>query len=53
MKRFANATPPPVVVPVVVVAVNVHVPLAIVPPVHREESYKVPPMPPSLKYSRD
>lgn len=36
MKRFANATAPPVVVPVIAVAVDVHVPL-VVPTVQRDE----------------
>jgi hypothetical protein len=36
MKRVATTRKPPVVIPVIVVAVDVHVPLA-VPPVERRE----------------
>lgn len=39
MKRFADAGEPPVVIPVVVVAVDVHVAL-VVPPVERDELYR-------------
>ena len=35
MKRVAEAGKPPVVVPVVVVAVDVHVALVVVPPIKR------------------
>ena len=53
MKRVADAAEPPVVVPVVaVVAVDVHVTLA-VPPVERDESYKTPSLPPSIECSPD
>jgi hypothetical protein len=38
MKRIAHATEPPIVVPVIVVAVDVHVPL-VVPPVERDEHF--------------
>ena len=51
MKRFANADTPPVVVPVVVVAVDVHVPLVIVPTVQRDEMYRVSSVPSPLDYS--
>jgi len=44
MKRVADAREPPVVVPVVVVAVDVHVAL-VVPPVERGELYKTPSIP--------
>ena len=41
----------PVVVPIVVVAVDVHVPL-VVPEVERSELYRVPSVPPPLEYSQ-
>ncbi len=50
MKRFAKASEQPVVVPVVVVTVDVHVPLAVVPLVERDELYEVPSEPPPLEY---
>ncbi len=37
MKRVAHASEPPVVVPIVVVAVDVHVTLVVVPLVERDE----------------
>ena len=53
MKRVADAGEKPVVVPVVVVAVAVHVPL-IVPAVEREVAvYEAPSVPPPIEYSRD
>jgi hypothetical protein len=48
MKRVAHAREPPIVVPVVVVAVDVHVALAI-PPVERGESYAAPSWPPPVE----
>ncbi|HEY4493268.1 MAG TPA: hypothetical protein VJB98_01475 [Candidatus Paceibacterota bacterium] len=47
MKRVAHATEDPVVVPVVVVAVDVHVRL-VVPPIERGELYMIPSVPPLL-----
>lgn len=44
MKRVADAREPPVVIPVIVVAVDVHVTL-VVPPVERGELYKMPSLP--------
>jgi hypothetical protein len=37
MKRVANTAEPPIVIPVVVVAVDVHVALIVVPLVERDE----------------
>ena len=51
MKRFADAGEPPVVVPVVVVAVHVHVAL-VVPLVERRRLYIRPPTPLPIEYSR-
>ena len=50
-ERVANTAEPPVVVPVVVVAVDVHVALIIVPPIERDELYKMPSSPPPLENS--
>lgn len=50
MKRFAKAREPPVVVPVVVVAVDVHV--ALVVPAVEGRSYEVPSVTPPLEYSQ-
>ena len=47
-ERVAKASEPPVVIPVVVVTVDVHVTL-LVPAVERGELYRVPPMPPPLE----
>jgi len=50
MKRFADAREPPVVVPVVVVAVDVHVALVIVPAIERGDLYyEVPSVPPPIE----
>jgi hypothetical protein len=51
MKRAANARKPPVVVPVVVVAVDVHLAL-VVPVVERGEMYRVPSVPLPIEYSQ-
>ena len=51
MKRFADAGEPPVVIPVVVVAVDVHVTLAI-PPIERGELCNESSLPPPLEYSQ-
>ena len=51
MKRFADAREPPIVVPVVVIAIDVHVAL-VVPAVERGELCRVPPISPPLEYSR-
>ena len=51
MKRFSDASEPPIVVPVVVVAVDVHVAL-VIPAVERGELYDKPSMPPPLEYSQ-
>lgn len=48
MKRVAQTGEPPVVVPVVVVTVDVHVAL-VVPAVEGREMYGVPSMPPSVE----
>ena len=44
MKRVADTADPPVVVPVIVVAVDVHFAL-VVPPIERDELCSVPSMP--------
>ena len=51
MKRIAHASEPPVVIPVIVVAVDIHIALA-VPPVERGESWSVPSLPLPLECSR-
>ena len=52
MKRVADASKPPVVVPVIVIAIAVHVAL-VVPPVEREvPAYGEPSLPLSFEYSR-
>jgi hypothetical protein len=48
MKRVATPGKPPVVIPVVVVAVDVHVTL-IVPAVERDELYRMPSISPLLR----
>jgi hypothetical protein len=48
MKRVAQTSEPPVVVPVVVVTVDVHIAL-IVPAVEGLELYEVPSVPPSIE----
>lgn len=48
MKRVAEASEPPVVVPVVVVHVDIHIALVVVPPVERGEMYEVSPVPPPI-----
>jgi hypothetical protein len=51
MKRVADAREPPIVIPVVVVAVAIHVALA-VPPVEREvTAYGAPSVPLPIEYS--
>ena len=50
MKRVANASEEPVVVPVVVIAIDVHVALVIVPAIEGG-LYGVPSVPPPLEYS--
>jgi len=47
MKRVADTGEPPVVIPVIVIAVNVHIPL-VIPPVEDRPLYEVP----SLSYRR-
>jgi hypothetical protein len=49
MKRVAKTGKPPVVVPVVVVAVDVHIAL-VIPPVERGELYKVSSSSPPFKF---
>jgi len=49
MKRVSDAREPPVVVPLVVVAVAVDVALTDVPLVEREESCAAPSLPPPLE----
>lgn len=51
-KRVAdgNASEPPVIIPIVVVLVAIHLALAI-PLVERDESCKVPSLPPPVEYS--
>lgn len=51
MKRVATGRKPPVVVPLVVVAVDVHVTLGV--PAIEGELCGAPPMPPSFEYSQD
>ena len=53
MKRLANAGEEPVVIPVIVVAVDVHVALVVVPPVERGEMCDVSSIPLSFEYSQD
>ena len=50
MKRLADTREPPVVVPVVVVAVHIHIALA-VPPIERGESCDKPSKPLPFEYS--
>lgn len=38
MKKVAEASEPPIVIPVVVVAVHVHVPLVVVPAIERGQN---------------
>ena len=52
MRILADAAQPPVVVPVVVVLVHVHVAL-VVPAVESGYLYKVPSISSSLEYSQD
>ncbi len=52
MKRIAKTREPPVVVPIVVVAVDIHLALA-VPTVEGGELYRVPSVSLPLEYSRD
>ncbi len=51
MKKVADTAEPPIVVPVVVVAVHVHVAL-VVPAIEARELCKVPSVPLPLEYSR-
>ena len=44
MKRIAHASEPPVVIPVIVVTIDIHVTLVIV-AVERGELYKIPSLP--------
>jgi len=49
MKRVAKPREPPIVVPVVVVAIDVHLAL-VVPVVEHGELYKMPSVPPPLEF---
>lgn len=52
MKKVADTSEPPVVIPIVVVTVDVHVALVIVPAVEGDHLYKVPSVTPLLEYSQ-
>ena len=47
-KRVTKTSEPPIIVPVVVVVVDVHLALVVIPLVERGELYKAPPVPPSF-----
>ncbi len=52
MKIVANTSKPPIVIPVVVVAIDIHIAL-VIEAVERGNLYKISSVPPSIEYSQD